>query len=131
MAFITVKPEIKHILARVARELKIDEELLRSSNRSAQKHQLYCPGYVIEEYNDKELQTIQDIKSFLQPRQLGLSDNWVEQEKIYDASAVEKEIKKIIDVFPFVSCREIGRSVLGRPIWELKTGGSMPQKRSI
>lgn len=64
MAFITVKPEIKHILARVARELKIDEELLRSSNRSAQKHQLYCPGYVIEEYNDKELQTIQDIKSF-------------------------------------------------------------------
>lgn len=129
MAFITVKPEIKHILARVARELKIDEELLRSSNRSAQKHQLYCPGYVIEEYNDKELQTIQDIKSFLQPRQLGLSDNWVEQEKIYDASAVEKEIKKIIDVFPFVSCREIGRSVLGRPIWELKTGGEHAAKK--
>ncbi|MCY9076734.1 hypothetical protein MOE51_20610, partial [Bacillus inaquosorum] len=38
MAFITVKPEIKHNLARVARELKIDEELLRSANRSAQKH---------------------------------------------------------------------------------------------
>ncbi|WP_276736139.1 M14 family metallocarboxypeptidase [Bacillus sp. (in: firmicutes)] len=129
MAFITVKPEIKHNLARVARELKIDEELLRIANRFAQKHQLYCPGYVIEEHNDKEFQTIQDIKSFLQPRQLDLSDNWVEQEKIYDHSAVQKEIKKIIDVFPFVACREIGRSVLGRPIWELKTGGEHAAKK--
>ncbi|MCY7764688.1 M14 family metallocarboxypeptidase [Bacillus inaquosorum] len=129
MAFITVKPEIKHNLARVARELKIDEELLRSANRSAQKHQLFCPGYVIEEHNDKELQTIQDIKSFLQPRRLDLSDNWVEQEKVYDFSAVEKEVKKIIDVFPFVSCREIGRSVLGRPIWELKAGGEHTSKK--
>ncbi|MBU2658175.1 M14 family metallopeptidase [Bacillus cabrialesii] len=129
MAFITVKPEIKHNLARMVRELKIDEELLRIANRFAQKHQLYCPGYVIEEHNDKEFQTIQDIKSFLQPRQLDLSDNWVEQEKIYDHSAVQKEIKKIIDVFPFVSCREIGRSVLGRPIWELKTGGEHTAKK--
>ncbi|OBA07393.1 hypothetical protein A9D36_07040 [Bacillus subtilis] len=129
MAFITVKPEIKQNLARVARELKIDEELLRIANRFEQKHQLYCPGYVIEEHNDKEFQTIQDIKSFLQPRQLDLSDNWVEQEKIYDHSAVQKEIKKIIDVFPFVSCREIGRSVLGRPIWELKTGGEHAAKK--
>ncbi|MDU0154314.1 M14 family metallopeptidase [Bacillus cabrialesii] len=129
MAFITVKPEIKHNLARMARELKIDEELLRIANRFTQKHQLYCPGYVIEEHNDKEFQTIQDIKSFLQPRQLDLSDNWVEQEKIYDHSAVQKELKKIIDVFPFVSCREIGRSVLGRPIWELKTGGEHAAKK--
>ncbi|RPK05304.1 Gamma-D-glutamyl-L-diamino acid endopeptidase I [Bacillus subtilis] len=129
MAFITVKPEIKHNLARMARELKIDEELLRIANGFTQKHQLYCPGYVIEEHNDKEFQTIQDIKSFLQPRQLDLSDNWVEQEKIYDHSAVQKEIKKIIDVFPFVSCREIGRSVLGRPIWELKTGGEHAAKK--
>ncbi|MEC1961257.1 hypothetical protein P9E98_21590, partial [Bacillus subtilis] len=44
MAFITVKPEIKNNLANVAKELKIDEELLKSANRSAQKHQLYCPG---------------------------------------------------------------------------------------
>ncbi|AUZ27086.1 hypothetical protein C1T28_01105 [Bacillus subtilis] len=129
MAFITVKPEIKHNLARMARELKIDEELLRIANGFTQKHQLYCPGYVIEEHNDKEFQTIKDIKSFLQPRQLDLSDNWVEQEKIYDHSAVQKEIKKIIDVFPFVSCREIGRSVLGRPIWELKTGGEHAAKK--
>ncbi|MGY0433498.1 M14 family metallopeptidase [Bacillus rugosus] len=129
MAFITVKPEIKHNLSRVARELKIDEDLLRTANRSAQKHQLYCPGYMIEERNDKEFKTIQDIKSFLQHRQLDLSDNWVEQEKIYDDTAVEKEIKKIIDVFPFVSCREIGRSVLGRPIWELKTGGDHAEKK--
>lgn len=129
MAFITVKPEIKHNLSRVARELKIDEDLLRTANRSAQKHQLYCPGYMIEESNDKEFKTIQDIKSFLQHRQLDLSDNWVEQEKIYDDTAVEKEIKKIIDVFPFVSCREIGRSVLGRPIWELKTGGDHAEKK--
>lgn len=129
MAFITVKPEIKHYLSRVARELKIDEDLLRTANRSAQKHQLYCPGYMIEERNDKEFKTIQDIKSFLQHRQLDLSDNWVEQEKIYDDTAVEKEIKKIIDVFPFVSCREIGRSVLGRPIWELKTGGDHAEKK--
>lgn len=129
MAFITVKPEIKHNLARMARELKIDEELLRIANGFTQKHQLYCPGYVIEEHNDKEFQTIQDIKSFLQPRQLDLSDNWVEQKKIYDHSAVQKEIKKIIDVFPFVSCREIGRSVLGRPIWELKTGGEHAAKK--
>ncbi|MGF7532596.1 M14 family metallocarboxypeptidase [Bacillus mexicanus] len=122
MAFITVKPEIKHNLAAVARELEIDEELLRSANRSALKQQLYCPGYVVEEHGDKEFQTIQDIKSFLRPRQLDLSDKWVVEEKFYDSAAVEKEIKKIIDVFPFVSCREIGRSVLGRPIWELKTG---------
>lgn len=107
MAFITVKPEIKNNLANVAKELKIDEELLKSANRSAQKHQLYCPGYVIEEHSGKELQTIQDIKRFLQPRQLKLSDSWIEQEKIYDDSAVEKEIKKIIDVFPFVSCRKL------------------------
>lgn len=129
MAFIMVKPEIKNNLSRVARELKIDEELLRRANRTAQEHQLYCPGYVIEEHSDKELQTIQDIKRFLQPRQLDFSDNWIEQEKIYDDSAVEKELKKIIDVFPFVSCREIGRSVLGRPIWELKAGGEHTVKK--
>ncbi|MCY8598766.1 M14 family zinc carboxypeptidase, partial [Bacillus vallismortis] len=129
MAFITVKPEIKHNLAKVARELKIDEELLKSANRSAQKHQLYCPGYMIQENHDKELQTIQEIKNFLQPRQLDLSDNWIKQEKIYDGAAVEKEVKKIIHVFPFVSCREIGRSVLGRPIWELKAGGEHAEKK--
>lgn len=64
MAFITVKPEIKNNLSRVARELKIDEELLRRANRTAQEHQLYCPGYVIEEHSGKEIETIQDIKRF-------------------------------------------------------------------
>lgn len=94
MAFITIKPEIKHNLALVARELKIDETLLRSANQTAQKHQLYCPGYKIEEGNDKELQSIQEVKRFLHPLQLQPADNWLEQEKIYDSLAVEEEIKK-------------------------------------
>ncbi|MBL4969374.1 M14 family metallopeptidase [Bacillus halotolerans] len=129
MAFITIKPEIKYNLALLARELKVDETLLRSANQTAQKHQLYCPGYKIEESTDKELQSIQEVKRFLHPLQLQPADDWLEQEKIYDFLAVEEEIKKIINVFPFVSCREIGRSVLGRPIWELAVGGEHTSKK--
>lgn len=42
---------------------------------------------------------------------------------------VEKEIKKIIDVFLFVLCCEIGCFVFGRLIWELKIGGEYVVKK--
>ncbi|MDS9997318.1 M14 family metallopeptidase [Bacillus atrophaeus] len=130
MASIRVKPEIKQNLAILAKELKIDEALLISANQRAGKMELFCPGIWIGEGSDAPIETIQELKRFLDTCQsIQPANEWLREEKAYDFQAVEEEIEKIIDVFPFVTYRSIGRSVLGRPLYELSVGAENAPKK--
>lgn len=130
MEGIRVKPEMKQNMSDVAQLLHIDERLLASANKTAKSYELFCPGYVMNEHSDGVIETLSELSRFIGTcKKILPADNWLKDERIYGAQAAEEEIKNITAVFPFVTCRPIGFSVLGKPLYELRAGADTAPKK--
>ncbi|AHK49843.1 MULTISPECIES: M14 family metallopeptidase [Bacillus] len=131
MAGIRVKPELKQHMKDIAKVLSIDEKLLKAADKTAENDELFCPGFAVSGQSEgPPLETLSGLSRYIRHCERILSaDQWVKEEKVYGSQSVYEEIEKITDVFPFVTCRKIGSSVLGKPLYELKIGADTAERK--
>lgn len=130
MAGIRVTAEMKQHMKAVAKVLSIDEKLLKDANKTAKSEELFCPGFVVSGQSEGPIGTLSGLSQYIRRCKSVLSsDQWVKEEKVYGAQSVFEEIEKMTDVFPFVTCRKIGSSVLGKPLYELTIGEDTAERK--
>jgi g-D-glutamyl-meso-diaminopimelate peptidase len=129
MPVILVHPSLKQQMESISEELTIHPYILDLSNQNVHPDELVIPGLFIQEKErlSERIDHIHRLKELMEKSEK-IRRTWTDTETIYDSHIIEKELQKIIELFPFVSYRVIGHSVLGKPIYELIIGDANAPK---
>ena len=104
------------------------------------------PGYVIEEYTIQQgdtiwklarernlaMDTIFLLNPNINPNQLQINERIllpklvtsliVDGNEEYDFAKLKEDINRLVEIYPFLKLNEIGKSVLGKPLYEIELG---------
>ncbi|WP_316572029.1 M14 family metallocarboxypeptidase [Neobacillus sp. YIM B06451] len=135
-------------LADYGRLFCLQPELIRASNdfdifKEKKGGRIRIPGFTVKRYSLKKGETLDSVASLLpfetETIKLLNARSRISNERCillpcratapvligrtkYCSNILERDLEALTEVYPFVKTSVIGRSVLGKPIWELKIG---------
>ncbi|ALC81623.1 MULTISPECIES: M14 family metallopeptidase [Bacillus] len=123
MPVIQIQPRLKQQVKKVSEVLNIHPFILDLCNQDCTQDELLIPGFFLNEsdFRAERIDSFAHLEELVKESEK-TRDNWAGERNVYNSKIIEKDLQKIIELFPFVRYRVIGHSVLGKPIHELTIG---------